>query len=101
MIRIPAKTLLMAAAIAAVASSAPAENTEPTPWELSPNMAYAYGKDGTTFVYKLGTNNAGLLMKGAKKVPRNTLFFMGQNGRLYMRTGPYLESDGSFMFGAE
>ena len=36
---------------------------------------------------------------GAKKVPKGTLFFIGQNGQLYMRTGPYLEGDGKFMFG--
>ena len=41
------------------------------------------------------------LLKGAKKVPKGTLFFIGQNGQLYMRTGPYLEGDGKFMFGTE
>ena len=50
--------------------------------------------------YKMGTNNAGLLLKGAKKVPKGTLFFIGQNGQLYMRSGPYLEGDGKFMFGS-
>jgi hypothetical protein len=68
-------------------------------WELKPDMAYGYDKEGKTFAYKLGTNNAGLLLKGAKKVPKGTLFFIGQNGQLYMRTGPYLEGDGKFMFG--
>ena len=29
-----------------------------------------------------------VLLKGAKKVPKGTLFFIGQNGQLYMRTGP-------------
>ncbi len=29
----------------------------------------------------------GTLLKGAKKVPKGTLFFIGQNGQLYMRTG--------------
>lgn len=95
------KTLFMAAAIATLATAALAQNAKPTPWVLSPDMAYGYGKDGKTFIYKMGTSNAGRLLKGAKKVPRNTLFFMGQNGQLYMRTGPFLESDGSFMFGAE
>ena len=47
-----------------------------------------------------GANNAGTLLKGAKKVPKGTLFFIGQNGQLYMRTGPYLEGDGKFMFGS-
>jgi len=46
------------------------------------------------FSYKMGTNNAKLLLKGAKKVPKGTLFFIGENGQLYMRSGPYLEGDG-------
>ena len=71
----------------------------PTPWELKSDMGYGYDKEGKTFSYKMGTNNAGLLLKGAKKVPKGTLFFIGQNGQLYMRTGPYLEGDGKFMFG--
>ena len=48
----------------------------------------------------MGTSNAGTLLKGAKKVPKGTLFFIGQNGQLYMRTGPYLEGGGKFMFGS-
>ena len=62
-------------------------------------MGYGYGKDGKTFSYKMGTDNAKVLLKGAKKIPKGTLFFIGENGQLYMRTGPYLESDGKFMFG--
>lgn len=100
------KTILMAAALTALASAASttaafAEDAKPTPWELKPDMGYGYGKDGKTFSYKMGTNNAGLLLKGAKKVPKNTLFFLGQNGQLYMRTGPFLEGDGTFMFGPD
>ena len=95
------KTLLMAAAFSALASGASAQTAAPTPWVLSPDMGYAYGKDGKTFSYKMGTNNAGLLLKGARKVPKGTLFFVGQNGQLYMRTAPYLEGDGTFMFGPE
>ena len=91
----------MAAAlvVAAPATSAFAQAAGPTPWELKPDMGYGYNKDGKTFSYKMGTNNAGLLLKGAKKVPKGTLFFIGQNGQLYMRTGPYLEGDGRFSFG--
>jgi hypothetical protein len=73
----------------------------PEPWELKPDMGYAYGKDGKTFAYKMGTKNADMLLKGAKKVPKGTLFFIGQNGQLYMRSGPYLEGDGSFSFGSD
>jgi hypothetical protein len=99
MTRFSTKSLLMAAAISTLATSAFAQAAAPTPWELKPDMGYGYGKDGKTFSYKMGTNNAGLLLKGAKKVPKDTLFFIGQNGQLYMRTGPFLEGDGKFMFG--
>jgi len=92
------KIFLMAAALTAFSTSAFAQAA--TPWELKPDTGYAYDKEGKTFSYKMGTNNAGTLLKGAKKVPRGTLFFIGQNGQLYMRTGPYLEGDGKFMFGA-
>ena len=92
------KPLMVAAAVAALAAPAFAET--PTQWELKPDMGYGYGKDGKTFAYKMGTSNAGALLKGAKKVPKGTLFFIGQNGQLYMRTAPYLDGDGSFMFGS-
>ncbi len=95
------KSIWVAAALGALTTVAIAQGTAPTPWELKPDMAYGYGKDGKTFAYKLGTNNAGLLLKGAKKVPKGTLFFIGQNGQLYMRTGPYLEGNGKFMFGSD
>ena len=93
------KTFLIAAALAALSTSASAQGA--TPWELKSDTGYAYDKEGKTLSYKMGTNNAGLLLKGAKKVPRGTLFFIGQNGQLYIRTGPYLEGDGKFMFGSE
>ena len=105
MTRISTRTVLAAAALglaalAAPATSAFAQAPAPTPWELKTDMGYGYGKDGKTFAYKMGTNNAGSLLKGAKKVPKGTLFFIGQNGQLYMRTGPYLEDDGKFKFGS-
>jgi hypothetical protein len=92
------KPLMVATALAAL--SVPAFAEPPTPWELKPDMGYGYDKEGKTFAYKMGTSNAGALLKGAKKVPKGTLFFIGQNGQLYMRTGPYLEGDGKFMFGS-
>jgi hypothetical protein len=93
------KTLLAATAMTALASSAFAQAAAPTPWVLSPDTGYGYEAKGKTLSYKMGTNNAKFLLKGAKKVPNNTLFFIGENGQLYMRTGPYLEGDGRFMFG--
>ena len=97
MMRFSIKPMTVVAMLAALA--APAFAQSPPSWELKPDMGYAYDKEGKTHVYKMGTNNAGLLLKGAKKVPKGTLFFIGQNGQLYMRTGPYLEGDGKFMFG--
>ena len=98
------RTFLMAAALTGLATSmstttALAQAAAPTPWELKSDMGYGYDKDGKTYAYKMGTNNAGTLLKGAKKVPKGTLFFIGHNGQLYMRSGPYLEGDGKFMFG--
>lgn len=94
------KTFALVAVLSAIAAPTLAQ-TAATPWELKPDMGYAYDKDGKTFSYKMGTNNAGDLLKGAKKVPRGTLFFIGHNGQLYMRTGPYLEGDGKFRFGSD
>lgn len=82
------------------ATSAFAQAAGPTPWEMKADTGYGYDKDGKMLSYKMGTNNAGKLLKGAKKVPKGTLLFIGHNGQLYMRTGPYLEGDGKFMFGS-
>jgi len=95
------QALLTIAAVVSFCAPAFAQGPAATPWELKPDMGYGYDKDGKTFAYKMGTNNAGDLLKGAKKVPRGTLFFIGQNGQLYMRPGPYLEGDGRFKFGPE
>ena len=93
------KTLLAATAMTVLANSAFAQAAAPTPWVLSPDTGYAYEAKGKTFTYKMGTSNAKFLLKGAKRVPNNTLFFIGENGQLFMRTGPYLEGDGKFSFG--
>ena len=99
MTRLATRALLAAAALGA--SMALAQAAGPEPWDLKPDMGYAYGKDGKLLAYKMGTNNAGDLLKGARKVPKGTLFFLGANGQLYMRTGTYLEGDGSFKFGPD
>jgi len=76
-----------------------AQGAAPTPWELKPDMGYAYGKDGKTLSYKMGTNNAGTLPERRQE---------GAEGHLVLRrrewtastcgTGPYLEDDGRFKF---
>lgn len=94
------KTFALVTVLGAFAAPAFAQ-TPATPWDLKPDMAYAYDKEGKTFSYKMGTSNAGELLKGAKKVPKGTLFFIGHNGQLYMRSGTYLEGDGKFKFGPD
>ena len=101
MMKLAINRLALTAVLGALATAAFAQGAGPAPWELKPDTAYAYDKDGKTFSYKMGTNNAGILLKGAKKVPKGTLFFMGHNGQLYMRHAPYLEGDGTFMFGSD
>jgi hypothetical protein len=93
-------SILVLVALLGGGAAAFAQTADPAPWELKPDTGYAYDKDGKTFSYKMGTSNAGTLLKGAKKIPKGTLFFIGHNGQLYMRTGPYLEGDGKFMFGS-
>ncbi|NEW94179.1 hypothetical protein [Rhodopseudomonas sp. BR0M22] len=95
----PATLLTTLATLAALTSVARAGGGEP--WVLSPDMGYGYTRDGRTLAFKMGTSNAKELLKGARKVPRETLFFLGANGQLYMRSGPFLEGDGSFKFGAD
>ena len=93
------RTIPMLGAVALLLLTAPAFAQAPTPWVLTPDMGYAYDSNGKTFAYKMGTSNAKFLLKGARKVPKNTLFFIGENGQLYMRSGPFLEDDGRFKFG--
>ena len=95
------RTLVLAAAISGLATFALAQAAAPTPWELKSDMGYAYDKEGKTFQYNRGPNNASQLFKGAKKVPKGTIFFLAENGQLYMRSGPYLGGDGKFLFGAQ
>jgi len=95
------KTSLAAAISVTAFAAAALAQTAAMSWDLKPDMAYAYDKQGNTVAYKLGTSNAGDLLRGAKKVPKGTLFFIGQNHQLYMRTAPYLEGDGRFKFGPD
>jgi hypothetical protein len=93
--------VLATIAASVTAGSAVAQSQAPAalPWALASDTAYIYESNGKTLSFKMGTNNAKDLLKGAKKVPKGTLFFMGANGQLFMRTGPYLDDDGKFKFG--
>lgn len=91
--------LALLATTAASALPASAQAPKPVPWVIAPNIGYGYDAHFRTWQYQMGTNNAGQLFKGARKVPKNTLFFLGANGQLYMRSGPFLDGNGSFRFG--
>ena len=99
MIRLLTRALFAAVAATALPATAPAQSAKPVPWVIAPDIGYGYDAHCKTWQCQMGTNNAGDLFKGAKKVPKITLFFLGANGQLYMRTGPFLDGDGSFKFG--
>lgn len=74
------KTLMATAAFAVIATAAFSE----TAWDLKAGMAYMYGGPGKMSAMAMGStekNHEGM-MKHAKKVPDNTVFFM-DNGSLY------------------
>jgi len=99
MLRVLTLPLLALVAVSTSSTTAAAQSKAPVPWVITPDTAFGYDSHLKTWQYKMGTSNAGELFKGARKVPKNTLFFLGANGQLYMRTGPFLESDGRFKFG--
>ena len=86
------KTLIAAAALAAMATSAFSQ----VPWEFNPGMAYMYGGPGkmTTMSMVSGAKNHEAMMKHAKRVPANTVFFM-EGGQMYMVSGT-LDPTGNF-----
>ena len=95
------RTLTAAATLIAFTSVANAQQSNanaPAKWDISPSVAYGYDADGKTMIYKMGTSNAKSLLSGAKKVKKNTFFFIGENGQLYMKTEPFIEG-GKFKYG--
>jgi hypothetical protein len=86
------KTLIAAAALAAMATSAFSQ----VPWEFNPGMAYMYAGPGkmTAMAMASGPKNHEAMMKGAKKVPNGTIFFM-DGGQLYSTSGT-LDPTGNF-----
>ncbi len=86
------KTLVAAAALAAMATSAFSQ----VPWEFNPGMAYMYSGPGkmTAMVMASTSKNHEAMMKDAKKVPENTVFFM-DGGQLFSVSGA-LDPTGNF-----
>jgi peptidoglycan/LPS O-acetylase OafA/YrhL len=86
------KTLIAAAALAAMTTSGFSQ----VPWEFNPDMAYMYSGPGkmTTMSMASGAKNHEAMMKHAKKVLANTVFFM-EGGQMYMVSGT-LDPTGNF-----
>jgi hypothetical protein len=76
------KTLIAASAFAAIATAAFAQ----TPWEFKSGMAYVYGGPGKMSAMAMASTekNHGAMMKNAKKVPSDTVFFMDQGSLYYV-----------------
>ena len=86
------KTLIAAAALAAVATSAFSQ----VPWEMKSGMAYMYAGPGKMSAMAMASSpkNHDAMMKNAHKVPNNTVFFMDK-GQLYSTSG-MLDPTGNF-----
>jgi hypothetical protein len=86
------KTLIAAAAFAAIATTAFSQ----VPWEFNPGMAYMYAGPGKMSAMAMAATpkNHDAMMKNAKKVPSNTVFFM-ERGQLYSASG-MLDPTGNF-----
>jgi len=86
------KTLIAAGALAVIATSAFSEAA----WDFKAGMAYVYGGPGKMSAMAMASTekNHEAMMKNARKVPDNTVFFM-DNGSLYYVPGR-LDPSGNF-----
>lgn len=86
------RTIIAATALATVATTAFSQ----VPWEFNPGMAYMYGGPGkmTSMPMASGSKNHDAMMKNAKRVPPNTVFFMS-GGELHSTSG-MLDPTGNF-----
>ena len=86
------KTLIAAAALAAIATSAFSQG----PMEFKSGIAYVYAGPGkmSAMAMAAGEKNHEAMMKHATKVPNNTVLFM-DNGQLYSTSGT-LDPTGNF-----
>jgi hypothetical protein len=69
------------------------------PWDIRERTAYVVMMDGKMMRVSLGDKGMTTLMKGAKKVPRGTVFVMS-GGQLYMvNASKMFDRAGNFMAG--
>ena len=84
------KTLIAVAAFAAVATTTAFSQAA---WDFKSGMAYMYGGPGKMSAMAMAAT-PDAMMKNAKKVPDNTVFFMDK-GQLYSASG-MLDPTGNF-----
>jgi hypothetical protein len=87
------KTLIAAAAFAAVATTTAFSQAA---WDFKSGMGYMYGGPGKMSAMAMAATpkNHDAMMKNARKVPENTVFFMDK-GQLYSASG-MLDPTGNF-----
>ena len=92
------KTALIAAGMSiALLSGAAAQNLEP--WDVREHTAYVITMDGKMMRTAMSDKAMATLMKGAKRVPRGTVFVMS-GGQLYMvNAAKMFDKAGNFMAG--
>ena len=76
------RTLIVAAALTSLATSAFSQ----APWEFNAGTGYVFVGPGKMMSMAMNSKNHGAMMKNAKKVPNNTIFFM-DGGQLYSVSG--------------
>jgi hypothetical protein len=86
------KSLIAAVALAAMATSAFSQ----VPWDFNSGMAYMYAGPGKMMAMAMASapKNHEAMMKDARKVAPNTVFFM-DGGQLYSTSGT-LDPSGNF-----
>ena len=92
------KTALIAAGMSmALLTGAVAQNLEP--WDIREHTAYVITMDGKAMRVSMSDKGMTTLMKGAKRVPRGTVFVMS-GGQLYMvNASKMFDKAGNFMAG--
>ena len=92
------KTALIAAGMSMVLlTGAVARNLEP--WDIREHTAYVITMDGKAMRVSMSDKGMTTLMKGAKRVPRGTVFVMS-GGQLYMvNASKMFDKAGNFMAG--
>jgi hypothetical protein len=88
------KALCAAALLAAIASPALAQGTEP--WTLAERNAYVFDMQGKMRSMRVDPKSAAMMTRNARLLPRGTVIWQS-NGRLYMARAGLWDREGNFM----